>query len=470
MKYAILLPEALVVAAAVAVLLGGRLGWLPRNARRVLPAAVVVVLLVAFGVELWAGATVDAYFGGALLQDRFALFAKAAALLAAAAVIGTADWAAEDSPSIALAMPLLAAFGVMVAAGAGDLVGLWAGLELAGAAAVVSVSLRRPHLALRLLTAGGLASALLLVGFAYVYATTGTVDLGSMRTYLLYQSPALPLALPVGVLLAGLAVRAGLAPFHLAGMPAELGASPLGAGVAMGMVALAAAVVAIKLVAALVPVSEVYAPYLRVLAAAAMIGGGAAALAVRAPRPRLAYLATSQVGWVAAGLVSHQRAGLAASLFLLGAFGVAAACGPALLGQAEGGEVAVAGLGAVRPARAAGLALAMLSLAGAPPLAGFFGQMAVAVSLAQSGQWGLLALGAVGSILSVAAVIGTLRVLYIQNPLEEARRAAALALPAATAFSTGAAIVFCLLIAVYGIFGNPILGLADQGAEALGLR
>ncbi|HSS39589.1 MAG TPA: proton-conducting transporter membrane subunit, partial [Polyangia bacterium] len=460
---------ALVVATALVVLLAGRLGWMPRAAARTVPAIVVVIALIAFGVELWAGATLGTYFGGALVQDRFALFAKAAALLAAAAAIATADWTAEDALSIGLAMPLLAAFGVMVAASSADIVGLWAGLELAGAAGIVAVSLRRPDLALRLLVAGGIATALFLVGIAFVYATTGNSDLSMIRAVLLHVAPTLPLAIPVALLLGGLALRAGLAPFHIASVPAELGASPLGAGLVLGLVALAAGVVAIKLAAALLPVPAVFSPYLSVLSALAMVGGGAAALATRSPRPRMAYLATSQIGWVAAGLASHYRAGIAASLFLLGAFAVAAACGPVLLGRAEGGEAAIHGLGGVRPARAAGLALAMLSLAGAPPLAGFFGQMAVAAGLAQSGQWGLLSLGVVGSILSLAAVVGTLRVLYIQSPLEESRRGPS-ALPAVGGFSTLAAVAFCFVIAAYGVLSNPILGLADQGAEALGLR
>jgi NADH-quinone oxidoreductase subunit N len=470
MKYAVLIPDALVVATAVIVLLAGRLGWMGVTARRILPAAVVLVTLVAFGVELWAGATVGTYFGGALIQDRFTLFAKAAALLAAAAAISTTDWLTEDSLSVSIAMPLLAAFGVMVAASSGDMVGLWAGLELAGIAGVVAVSQRRPDLALRLLVAGGIATALFLAGLAYVYASTGNVDLSAVRAVLQHAAPTLPLVIPVVLLLTGLALRAGLAPFHLASLPVGLGASPLGAGLVLGMTALASGVVAIKVAAALVPVPAVFTPYLSILAAVAMVGGGTAALAVRSPRPRMAYLATAQVGWVAAGLSTHFRAGVAGSLFLLGAFAVAAACGPALIGRLEGGEPAVAGLGSLRPARAAGLALAMLSLAGAPPLAGFFGQMAVAAALAQSGEWWLLSLGALGSIFSLAAVVGTLRVLFIQAPLEEARRGGAAALPAVTWLSTAGAVLFCVVIAGYGALGNPIMGLADQGAEALGLR
>jgi NADH-quinone oxidoreductase subunit N len=466
----VLVPEALVVAAALLLLLSARFGRVSRSLRQHLPAIVAGVVLVAFVLELWLGATLASLFGGGFVQDRFALFTKAAVLLTAATAIAVADWSAEDSLPIGLAMALLAAFGVMVAASAGDFVALWAGLELAAAAGVVLVGLRRPDLGLRLLITGGVATALLVVGFAFVYATAGTADLLNARQVMQSAAPTLPLAIPVLLLLGGLAVRAGVAPFHIASLPAGLGATPLGAGLVLGLVAAAALIATIKIVAVLSPVPEVFSPYLAVIAGVAMVGGGAAALAVRAPRTRLAYLAAGQAGWVAAGLSTHYRGGLGGSLFLLGAFALAATCGPAVLGGAEGGEASLAGMGAMRPARAAGIAMVFLSLAGAPPLAGFFGEFAVGAALAQGGHLELLALGVLGSVLSLVAVLGTLRVLYIQSPPEEGRRAVGFALPARTTVSTAGAVVLCAVIAAYGVFGNPILGLAYQGAEALGLR
>lgn len=469
MRYLVLAPEALVLGTALVLLVSGR-AWPRILGRELWPPIVAALLVVALGIELWAGATLATYLGGAIVQDRFALFAKAAALVIAAVVVAATDWTAEESPHAGLAMPLLAAFGVMVAASATDIVTLWAALELAAAAAVVAVSLRRPDLALRLLVVGAIATSLVLAGFAFLYATTGNANLGPVHDVLASRTPTLALAIPVLLLLGGVALRAGLAPFHLGPLPVGLAASPLGAGLVTGLVTVAAATVGLKLAAALIPIAAVYSPYVGVVAAVAMLGGGAAALAVRSPRPRMAYLAVAQLGWVAAGVATHFRAGFAASLFLLAAFGVAATCGPALVGRAEAGETAIAGLGTVRPVRAAGIALAVLSLAGAPPLAGFFGELAVAAALAQSGNFVLLGLGLLGSILSLVAAVGTLRVLYIQGPVEEARRGGTAGLPLPTALSTAGAVVFCVLLAGYGLFGFPILGLADQGAEALGLR
>ena len=470
MKYLLLVPEALVVAFAVAVVVAGRFAWLPRPWRSFVPHAAVIVVLVALGIELWAGATVGSYFGGALLQDRFALFVKAVALIAAGLVIACSDWVAEDSAYLGVAMPLVAAFGVMVAASAADLIGLWAGLELVAISGVVLVALRRPDLGLRLLVAGGIGSTLLLVGLVFVYATTGNADLSGIRAGITGEPPTLAVVIPVLLLIAGLSIRAGVAPFHVATLPVGLGASPVGAALVVGMAAVGAGVVALKLNAALLPIGDSYAPYMQVVAAIAMVGGGVAALAVRSPRPRMAYIAVSQLGWLAAGFATHFRSGFGSSLFLLGAFALAATAGPALLGRAEGGEPAVFGLGVVRPVRAAGVSLALLSLAGVPPLPGFFGELSVAAALAQSHSFVLLGLGMIGAVLCVAAAVGTLRVLYIQSPLEESRRGAAAALPAVTALSSFGAIAFGVVLVGYVVFAFPIMGLADQGAEALGLR
>ncbi len=451
MRSLVLLPEAVVVAGAIGMLFLGRPGVMRRGRRRYLPVAATLVALVALGIELWVGAVLSSFFSGALVQDRFALFAKAAALLAAAAAIAVTDWSAEESQPVGLAMPLLAAFGVMVAASSGDLVGLWAGIELAGLAAVVLVATRRPDLGIRLLVTGAVGTALLLVGIAYVYATVGTADLAALRQLLQVESPTLPLALP----------------YQFARVPVALGASPLGTGVVVGLVAMAAVTVGIKVTAVLTFRPELFTSGLLVLAAVAMVGGGAAALAARSPRARLVYLAVGQAGWLVAGLATDYRAGLGATLFLLGAFGVAATAGPAALGGVEGGEGGLAGLGSLRPARAAALAIAALSLAGAPPLAGFFGEFAVAASLAQSGQFALLALGLLGAVLSQAAALGTVRAAYFQSLPDEARRGA---IPSWTRFSSAGAVGLCAVIVAYGVFASPIMGLADQGAKALGLR
>jgi len=73
-------------------------------------------------------------------------------------------------------------------------------------------------------------------------------------------------------------------------------------------------------------------------------------------------------------------------------------------------------------------------------------------------------------VMSVAAAVGTLRAIYLQSPPDESRRAAGARLPVLTRLSSLGAVALCIAMAGYGVFANPILGLANQGAEALGLR
>jgi len=464
------LPEVIVVAGAAIVLLNARFRpAFHRRMRTRLPWFVAAILLVALGVELWAGATVGSYYNGGLVQDRFALFAKASALLATAIAVAAADWPVEDSLSFSLAMPMLAAFGVMVTASAGDFIGVWAGIEVTAAAGLAMLALRRPDQAMRLLLAGGAAGALLLGGLAYVYATAGTADLLEMRRMLTGVAPTLPLTIPVALAFGSIAFRASLSPLQVSGGAFAPPASPLSTSLVTGLSAAAALVAAVKITAALGPVGPVFGTFLEVVAVVTMIGGGAAALAVRAPRARIGFLAAAQSGWVLAGLSTHYHAGTGSAVFLLGALTIAATAGPAVMGALGASEATMAGLGTLRPHRAVALSLCLLSLAGAPPLAGFFGEFAVASALAGAGRFELLAAGLLGGILSVTAAVGTIRLLYLYNPIEESRRAG-IVLPVWSRFSAGAAVLLAVVIPAYSLFANPILGLAFQSAEGLGLR
>src|SRR4029077_5841307 len=105
MRSFLLVPEALIAGTAALLLVIGRLGGIPRSWRPVVPAVVVGGVPPALVLEMWVGAPLANLFGGGFVQDRFALFAKAAALLAVGAAIAVTDWSAEDSLSVGLAMP-----------------------------------------------------------------------------------------------------------------------------------------------------------------------------------------------------------------------------------------------------------------------------------------------------------------------------------------------------------------------------
>ena len=468
----VLAPEALLVATAGATLAmsGARRARARARVRLWGPRLVLLALLAAFGLELWLGAQVGTLFGAGFAQNRFALFAKAAILLALAAGVAAADWDLERLPG-PLPAALIGGFGVMVAASATDLFAVWTGAAVAVVAGASALAWR-PGLApgsalagpVRAIASAGVLLMLVALAFGYLHATAGASSLDLVRAALARAPTTLPLALPVLVALGGLAALLVLAPL---GFGAGAEASPFGRGAAAGVGAAGAGVALLKLGGVLAGVGPAWAPALAGAGGAlVLLAGLGAALAPGSGRAA-GMLAASQLGWVAAAVATHERVGLGAGLFLLGVGIVGAMALPALLGELEP-ESALAGLGGRAPARAAALVLAAVSLAGVPPLAGFFGVFLVAAALGSAGLYWVVTLALVGSIL---AGVGAVRIAYAALLLEEedarapARAPSTRLLPAT--FASGAAAVLALILIGYGLLANPISGLAFQGAKAL---
>jgi NADH-quinone oxidoreductase subunit N len=457
----VLLPELLVGGAALALIGAGRLRLI---ATRWLAVAALLVTIAAFALELWLGAQIGTLFSGGWQQDRFSLYAKGALLAGLAVFIATSDWDAEPLADI-LPLSFLAVFGGMVVASASSLPGVWAGLELAALSGVAAAGLAARETGVRLLTVSALAGGLITIGFAFLYAVTGAATLSGLRQTLVNESVTLPLALIALLTLTGVAIRLGLAPFHAAaGGGVVLGS--LGAAVLTGLTAGTAALALAKLLGAMYGANPAWGLWLAVLAAFAMLLGGLRAVAVASPRAVVAWLVVQQVGWLAAGFATHDRRGSAAALFLLAPLLVGATAGPLLAGTSDTPLPRFAGLGRREPARAIGLALVLLSLAGVPPLAGFFGEFTVAAELVRAGLSWVLACGLLGSVLAAAAAVRALGLLYIEQSPEEARG------PGSRRTVSWAAGPFvpAVVVLAYGLLANPIHNLAIQGAAALGLR
>lgn len=474
----VLAPEALVVATAGATLLlsGPRRARARAQARRWAPRAVLLALLVALGLELWLGAQVGTLFNGGFVQDRFALFAKAAVLIALAAGVAAADWDLERLPG-PLPAALLGGFGVMVTASGAGLFTVWTGTALAVAAAASALAWRPGGVAaaagleppgaaaVRALTAAGTLLMMVALAFGYVHAVAGGSSFDLVRGALARAPSTLPLALPLLVGLGGLVALLVLAPL---GFGAGAEGSPFARGAAAGVGSAGAGVALLKVGGALAGAAATWSPALAVAAAGLVLLAGLGAALAPSPRRAVGLLAVSQLGWVAAALATHGQAGLGAGLFLLGAAVVAATAAPVLLADIEL-ESGLAGLGARQAARAAALALAACSLAAVPPLAGFVGVFLVAGALAGAGLYWVVTLALLGSLL---AAVGAVRIAFAAflAEEEEAHRAPVRApssrvLP--STFAGAAAVVLTVVLAGYTLLANPISGLAMQGAAAL---
>lgn len=467
MQYLALLPELLLIVGGLVTLAT----LTERGASRVLvPTLAFVLAAAAFVLELWQGARLATFAGDTLVQDRFALFGKAALTLTLAVWIAVTR-VDTDFDDRLLPLGFLITLGGAVVSSSAVVPFLWVGLLLAlGGFAVpflLRPAARRDGRVLAAL--GGLAAAG--IGLLVLSLAFHTWRLSQLTTAI----PRSPVSLGGG-LLAMLALAGVLAPLIGIGYAARAeevasgGASrnraqrrlePGLLGLLSGPLLVTLMLAAARIGSATFPVGPLWGPLPAVLAVAAALAGGLAGLAARSVRGLLAWLTLGQAGWVAGVLAAHGRMGTASALFLTAAVALAGGAAPLLAAGLDGPRAAVAGLGGRQPARAIGLSVALLSLAGVPPAAGFAGLFWAGLTMAQSGLVWVLCGLLLGAGLGTWAVIRVLLLLWIEPELEEHRATTTAA--AASGLLTAAAVL------LYIVFAYPISNLAIQAAEALGL-
>ncbi len=339
-----------------------------------------------------------------------------------------------------LALLLLATIGLMLLVGSEELLMIFIGLELTGLSLYVMAGFdktdpRSAEAGLKYFLFGSTASAFTLFGLSFVYGMCGTTGLAAIGQKLT-SAPIQPLLL-VGIVmtLIGFAFKIAAAPFHLWAPDAYQGAPiPSAAFIASGS-KVASFVVLGKIVlvgfgpvqgsAAWHAMVAGWAPVLAALAALSIVIGNLVALAQSNVRRLLAYSAVAHAGYTLLGLVAGGREGFAATLFyttiyaftLVGAFGVVA-----LVRRETGGDdfKNFAGLWSRSPLLSGCMAIFMLSLAGLPPLAGFFGKFYLfSVAMRAGANHGLLwlvALALLGSFVSLYYYLAVLKAIFVEAP------------------------------------------------------
>src|SRR2546426_3709555 len=315
---------------------------------------------------------------------------------------------------------------------------IFIGLELTGLSLYVMTAfdksdVRSAEAGLNYFLFGSTASAFTLFGISFVYGMSGTTGLAAIGQKLT-PGPLQPL-LAVGIVmtLIGFAFKIAAAPFHLWAPDAYQGAPiPSAAFIASGS-KVASFVVLGKIVlvgfgpahgsAAWHAMIAGWAPVLAALAALSIVIGNLVALAQSNVRRLLAYSAVAHSGYALLGLVAAGREGFSATLFymtvyaftLVGAFGIVA-----LVRRETGGDdfKNFSALSSRSPLLAGCMAVFLLSLAGLPPLAGFFGKFyLVRVALRAGANHGLLwlvALALLGSFISLYYYLIGLKVIFVE--------------------------------------------------------
>src|SRR5437899_9219710 len=391
-------PEATVAVTALAVLAIGLIRWgeTPSNRRSSAFCSAVAGLRLAVAV----GAVVmlpqsATLFGGMLvitpLTSLFKIICLALAFFTV--VLARTDLSSRNRGEY-LALVLLATIGLMLLVGSEELLMIFIGLELTSLSLYIMTAfdksdVRSAEAGLKYFLFGSTASAFTLFGLSFIYGMSGTTGLVAIGQKFATQ-PMQPL-LFVGILmtLVGLAFKVAAAPFHLWAPDAYQGAPVASAAFIASGSKVASVVVLGQIV--LVGFSPVHASAgwhamvagwstaIAALAALSIVLGNLVALVQTNVRRLLAYSAVAHAGYTLLGLVAGGRDGFSATLFyttvyaftLVGAFGVVA-----LVRRETGGDdlTNFSVLSSRSPLLAGCMAIFLLSLAGLPPLAGFFGK------------------------------------------------------------------------------------------------
>jgi len=298
-----------------------------------------------------------------------------------------------------------------------DLFNLYVWFELALISALGLLTLdRRPAQidgAIRYASFGMLAATFILLGIGMIYGITGTLDIGRAAAALAGQPPSFASAVAAALLLGGFALKAGLFPFHL-WLPASYHTAPVtvaalfaGLLTKMGFYALMLVFAGLFGVGSGGTAAAQLLPVMGVIAAATMLVCAAGALTQTDMRRLLAYHVVAQVGYMMAGLAMDTRDGLAAAVFYMIHSIIVQAnlfLGAGLIRRASGSWDLTRTGGMVRrePLFAFLFAVPVLSLAGIPPLSGFWAKLIVIRESLNAGQaW----LGAVALFVGLMTIV-----------------------------------------------------------------
>lgn len=362
---------------------------------------------------------------------------------------------------------LLACLGMIALAGTGHWLVFFLGLELLSLCLYVLIAIRghRPpgyEAGIKYFVMGAVASAFFVFGVGLLYGATGTLAIGAGLAALVRQED-LFLALPAVILiLAGVGFKISLAPFHLWTPDVYEGApAPITAFLATGAkLALIGALV--RFFAALPDLPHALVVILWLLAAATMLIGNLAALVQDRVKRMLAYSSMAHMGYLLMALLAGGEQGLRAVLFYsavyalmdLGAFGSIAmmSAGEDDLNHRQD----FTGLGYRHPVGGALLAVSLLTLAGLPPTAGFFGKFMLFTAVFEAGFVWLAAIGLLSALISIYYYQKVVVSLYLRD------RPVGRAEPAVGWAGSVACAIIVVLILWFGMMPQVLLGAVEQ--------
>ena len=465
----VVLPEVFLAAYALAALVWG----VYANPNRAGPFLFWLTSAVLFLVGIWVGFGSDETreaFGGSFVDDSLSRFGKSLLLFASAVVLlaGRDYLRREGAESFEFpVLTALAAVGMMVMVSASDLMVLYVGIELQSLSLYVLAAFERSksrstEAGLKYFVLGALSSGLLLYGASLVYGFAGTTLFSGIAAVAEASGAGMGLLYGLVFMAVGMAFKVSAAPFHMWAPDVYEGAPTPATALLATAPKVAAMVLFARLLAeAFGAAAEDWRDIVAFLSAFSMLLGAVAAIGQRNIKRLMAYSSIAHIGFALMGVAAWSEQGLQAMLIYMAIYvvmniGVFAF----ILSMRQDGRP-VTDIGALAmysrkaPLRAVALLVLLFSLAGIPPLVGFFAKFYVFVAAVEAGMvW----LAVVGAVASVVGAFYYLRIVYYMYFGEE-REALDDKMPK---FAAGVLVASAaaMVAGVFNLFGVPELAIA----------
>jgi NADH-quinone oxidoreductase subunit N len=390
-----------------------------------------VCLLVLTGLlELLLPAGKATTFGGSFIVDDFARFLKILALIGSAAtLVLSVEYLADSSRRIFeySILVLLSTLGMMVLISAGDLIMLYLGLELMSLALYVVAASNRDDVksteaGLKYFVLGALSSGMLLYGASLIYGFTGTVSFAGIATAV--KTGSIGIVFGLVFLLAGLCFKISAVPFHMWTPDVYEGApTPVTAFFASAPKVAALAVFTRVALTAFPGIIPQWQQIVVFVAIASMALGSFAAIGQKNIKRLMGYSSIGHMGFALVGLAAGTAEGAQGVLVYIAIY-VAMTLGSfaVILTIKRNGRhfeniSDFAGLSRTNPLLAFIFAMLLFSLAGVPPLAGFFAKFYVFVAAIKAGLFTLSVVGVLTSVVGAYYYLFIVKVMYFDEPL-----------------------------------------------------
>ncbi|MFY2061331.1 NADH-quinone oxidoreductase subunit NuoN [Achromobacter xylosoxidans] len=483
--FALATPEILLLVFGLAILLVDAVSNHPERKPTFLLTMLALGVLTVVSALQWKNGVTGSTFNGLYVTDELSHLLKIASYIAVAVTLVYGRVYAQLRDMMRggelYVLTLFALLGQMVMISSGNLISIYLGLELMSLALYALIALRRDNVvateaAMKYFVLGALASGFLLYGMSMVYGATGHLDLAEVSK-VIAAGKAEKLALVFGIvfLVSGLAFKLGAVPFHM-WVPDVYQGSPTAVTLILGGAPkLAAFAITLRLlVDGLHGLAADWQPMLMILAVLSLAIGNLTAIAQTNFKRMLAYSTISHMGFVLLGLMSGSVAGkpelasaaYGASLFYMLTYVLTtlASFGIVLLLSRQGFECEhiddLKGLNRRSPWHAAIVLLLMFSLAGIPPLVGFYAKLAVLQALVSAGHVTLAVIAVLFSLIGAFYYLRVVKVVYFDEP------AAGAAPMSATCGQRGVLSVNGLLILVLGLLPGGLMALCVQAIRS----